>query len=99
MVDLECYLSSDYYPESRLRESVKNTFSIRLGGCIDSFFSVLDGWLPKMSGNGDTAMFTRKGYNAINVQVLGDHLKHILWLSDKFCRANHDLSAFKNTTL
>ena len=99
MVDIKRYLSSDGCPETRLKESVKKAFSVRSGGCIDGCIGVLDGWLPKMQSNGRSAMFIRKGFHAINVQVFGDHMKRILWLSDKFCRATPDSSAFKNTTL
>ena len=52
-----------------------------------------------MQSNGRSAMFTWKGFHSINVQVLVDHMKHILWLLDKFFGATYDSSAFKNTSL
>ena len=85
MVDIERYMSSDDCLESRLRETAKKAFAHRSGGCIDGCIGVLDRWLAKINGDGRLAIFTRKGFNAINVQVLGDHLKRILWLSFKFC--------------
>ena len=99
MVCMEKYLSTKDCVESRLRESVKAGFAKRANGVMDGCIGVLDGWTPKVLGNGTTSLFTRKGYHAINVQLVGDHLKRILWLSDKFTGSTHDSPAFQKTSL
>ena len=99
MVCIKKYLSSDDCMESRLRETVKAGFAKRAAGVLDGCIGVLDGWTPKVQGNGLTSLFTRKGYNAINVQIIGDHLQRILWLSDKFTGSTHDSPAFQKTRL
>ena len=78
MIDIERYLSSEDYPESRLRESIKSAFLMRSDGCINGCIGVFNRWLPKMQLNGQSAMFTQKVLHAINVQVLGDQLKRVL---------------------
>ena len=99
MVDIKRYLSADDCPESRIRKSVMAGFAKLSSGVLTGCIGVLDGWTPKVESNGNASLFTRKGYNAINVQILGDHLKRILWLSDKFVGSTHDSPAFQDTEL
>ena len=99
MINIQKYLSTEDCVESRLRETVKEGFAKRAHGVLSGCIGVLDGWTPKVQSNGRTSLFTRKGYNAINVQLIGDHLKRILWLSDKFTGSTHDSPAFQNTKL
>ena len=99
MVDIKRYLSADDCVESRIRKSVMAGFAKLSSGVLTGCIGVLDGWTPKVEGNGRTSLYTRKGYNAVNVQILGDHLKRILWLSDKYVGSTHDSPAFQDTEL
>jgi hypothetical protein len=74
-----------------------------LSGCIGA----LDGWLVKIrkpsfkkDGIRNAAgYYSRKGFYAINCQVIVDHKKRILWRSIKCRGAEHDSTAFKKTKL
>ena len=74
-----------------------------IGGCIGA----IDGWLVKMVapsmskdniGNVSN-FFSRKGFYALNVQVIVDKQKRVLWHSIKCKGAEHDSSALKATDL
>ena len=99
MVSIENYLSGQDCAESRLRTTVMAGFAKRANGVLAGCIGVLDGWTPKVQSHGLTNLFTRKGFFAINVQIIGDHLKRVLWLSDKFSGSTHDSPAFQQTRL
>ena len=44
-------------------------------------------------------LFSRKGFFALNVQVIVDNQKRVLWHSIRCCGGEHDSSAFKITNL
>ena len=74
-----------------------------MGGCIGA----LDGWLVKMNCpsikkdnvQNVSNFYSRKGFFALNVQVIVDKHKQVLWHSIKCNGAEHDSSAFKVTSL
>ena len=74
-----------------------------IGGCIGA----IDGLLIKMvapSKKRDNVknisnFYSRKGYYAINTQVIVDKQKRVLWFSIKCKGSEHDSTAFKVTSL
>ena len=79
------------------------TSSGKISGCIGA----IDGLLIKMVApsiakdniSNVANFFSRKGFFAINTQVIVDKQKRILWHSIKCKGAEHDSSAFKATNL
>ena len=68
-------------------------------GCIGA----LGGWLVKINrpaesdGIGQPGdFFTHKGYHALNMQVIVDRYKRVIYRSVKARRGEHDSTAFKN---
>ena len=96
-MDLCEYLRFDDSYGKTVRESIKKGFSLSSGGVLDGCIGVLDGWVVKVMATGNTSMYSRKGFNGINVQLLGDHLKRVLWISSKFMGSTHDSPAFQDT--
>ena len=71
-------------------------------GCIGA----LDGWLVKIkapSGRDGVenvgGFFSRKGFYALNVQVIVDKWKRVIWYSINCRGGEHDSTAFKRTSL
>ena len=77
-MDLGEYLRFDDSYGKSVRESIKKGFSVSSGGVLDGCIWVLDGWVVKVMSTGNTSMYSRKGFNGINIQLLGDHLKRVL---------------------
>ena len=84
--------------------------AIEFGQKSDNIFTnvigALDGWLvkirpPKQSDgvNHPATYYCRKGYHAINVQVIVNKRKQVLWRSIKSIGKCHDSSAFQDTHL
>lgn len=79
----------------------------RSGGILSGVIGALDGWLVKIqcpslkrdgvSGSG--GYFSRKGFFALNVLVIVDKHKRVLWRSIGARGSEHDSSAFKATKL
>ena len=59
----------------------------------------MGGQTPKVQSNELTTLLTHKGYNIINVQIILDQLKRILWLSDKFTGSTHNSPTFQEIKL
>ena len=73
-----------------------------LYGCIGA----IDGWLVKIlcpnktrDGVENPGFFNRKGFFALNVQVIVDKYKRVLWYSINCKGGQHDFTAFKSTAL
>lgn len=74
-----------------------------IGGCIGA----IDGLLIKMEAPSKSRdnvknvsnFYSRKGYYAINTQVIVDKQKRVLWFAIKSKGSEHDSSAFKVTSL
>ena len=76
------------------------------GGIISGCIGAIDGWLVKIRRprTNDLAghiasYFSRKGFYALNVQVLVNKDKSIIWRSIKCKGSEHDSTAFKKTEL
>ena len=67
----------------------------------------MDGWLvriqrPSLWRDGVlnvTSFFSRKGFYALNVQVIVDDKKRVLWVSYSHKGGSHDSSSFRATRL
>ena len=94
-----CVLGKDDSPEVDLRKNIMDKFAQKTGGVIDCCAGVLDGWIVKILGGRGKSYFCRKGFHGINVQILCDHLKRVLWMSTGYVGATHDSSSFRGTTL
>jgi len=91
--------------ELRMREVSDHFFNASQGvmsGCIGA----LDGWVVKIrapsrrDGVSDPASFySRKGYHGLNVQAIVDKRKIFLYRSIISRGAEHDSTAFKNSSL
>jgi hypothetical protein len=73
-----------------------------MNGCIGA----LDGWMVKVQkplksdgANNPQSFYSQKGYNGVNVQVICDKKKKILFRSILSRGAEHDSTAFKNSSL
>ena len=79
----------------------------RNGGVLAGIMGALDGWLvrirsPSLSRDrvrNSAKFFSRKGFHCLNVQVIVDRLKRVLWYSVKAKGSEHDSAAFKATNL
>ena len=102
------YLGEMYLTQDNEMGRTANEFATkgRHQGVIAGCIGALDGWLvrirsPKRSDSvtNATSYFNRKGFFAINVQVLVDRSKRVIWRSIQSPGSEHDSSAFKSTGL
>ena len=92
--------------EERMR-NVARQFAERSSGVISGCIGALDGWLVKIRKPNKATdrvdniggYFSRKGYFAINVQVIVDKKKRVLFRSILCRGAEHDSPAFKASSL
>jgi hypothetical protein len=92
--------------EERMR-NVACEFAVGSGGILAGCIGALDGWLVKiLKPNKDKdgvdnvgGYWSRKGYFAVNVQVIVDKKKMVLFRSIKCRGAEHDSTAFKASSL
>ena len=102
-------LSIDIYDdvmgnENKLHEII-NAFSKTSDGILTGCIGALDGWLvpilcPKLSEvNNPGKYFARKGFYALNVQVICDKEKRVTWRSIGQIGSIHDSRAFNITSL
>jgi hypothetical protein len=96
----------DYCRDEQQMQEVALQFSWASRGVINGCIGTLDGWIVKIQkpwkgdGVGNAAAFySHKGYFGIIVQVIVDKQKKILFRSIKSRGAEHNLTAFKSTTL
>jgi hypothetical protein len=87
-------------------QEVALQFSWASRGVINGCIGALNGWILKIQkprksdGMGNAASFySGKGYFSINVQVIVDKQKKLLFRSIKLRRAEHNSTAFKTTIL
>ena len=100
-IDGNKYCSDD----SRM-ERVALQFSEASGGVINGCIGALDGWIVKIQKptksdgvNNPQSFYSRKGYYGVNVQAISDKNKKILFRSILSRGAEHDSTAFKNSSL
>jgi len=96
----------DYCWDEQQLQTVALQFSQASRGVINGCIGALDRGVvniqkPKKSDGVDNAasFYSQKGYFGINVQVIVDKQKRILFRSVKSRGAEHDSTAFKSTTL
>lgn len=93
--------------ETRLRDTAYSFSSGTSKGIISGCIGALDGWLvkikcPSQSRDGirnPGHYYSRKGFYALNVQVIVDKHKIVLWRCINSRGGSHDSSAFKNSSL
>jgi hypothetical protein len=96
----------DYCWDKQQMQEVALQFSLASRGVFNGCIRALDGWIVKIQkprksdGVGNAASFySHKGYFGINVQVIVDKQKKILFRSIKLRGAEHSSTTFKSTTL
>ena len=101
---LETYIGN---PEKLYQISKEFTAKGRSNGILGGIIGALDGWLVKIRSpsfvrdgvRNAAAFFSRKGFFALNVQVIVDRNKKVLWRSINSKGSEHDSSSFKDTSL
>ena len=85
---------------------VASQFATRSNGLFTGCIGALDGWLvrirsPQAKDGVDTPgdYFSRKGFYCVNVQVIVDKKKRVLYRSIISRGAEHDSTAFRNSSL
>lgn len=80
--------------------------SQKLGGVINGCIGALDGWVEKIQNpmksdgeNNPHSFYSCKGYYAVNVQAIAGKTERIVFCSILSRGAEHDSSAFKNSSL
>jgi hypothetical protein len=101
--------NEEYFRDIEAMKQTANKFSNgRSRGIINGVIGSIDGWLVKIkkpsktdveNSNDAAGYFSRKGFYAINCQVIVDRDKRVLWRSIKARGGEHDSTAFKSTTL
>lgn len=97
----------DYLNDEEKMKEVARDFALGSNGLITGAIGALDGWLvkirrPRQVRDGvrnPGSYFSRKGYFAVNVQVICDKKKRILYRSILCRGAEHDSTAFKFSAL
>ena len=97
----------DYLDDDEALKKCSEGFSIRSNGILKGAIGALDGWLvriqrPSFFRDGIlnvTSFFSRKGFYALNVQVMVDDKKRVLWVSYSHKGGSHDSSCFRATRL
>ena len=93
--------------EDKMFDIAQHFATGRNGGTLCGIIGALDGWLvkikcPNLKQDGVVnpgGYFSRKGFYAINVQVIVDKKKHVLWRRIAARGSEHDSSAFKDSLL
>ena len=95
------YCSDDNHMKSVALQFCESSLGI-INGCIGA----LDGWIVKVQKplksdgvNNPQSFYSRKGYYGVNVQAICDKNKKILFRSILSRGAEHDSTAFKNSSL
>ena len=98
---------SEYLDDTAAMSRVSDGFSKRSNGVLKGAIGAIDGWLvcivcPSFFQDSiinTTTFFSRKGFYALNVQVIVDDKKKVLWLSYSNRGGSHDSSCFKDSSL
>jgi len=96
----------EYVNDDAMMNEVAMQFSNASNGVINGCIGALDGWVVKIQKPSRkdnilnaTSFYSRKGYFAVNVQAIVDKKKRILFRSIMSRGAEHDSTAFKNSSL
>lgn len=98
---------NEYLENVDAMKKVSEGFSKRLNGILKGAIGAIDGWLVRIerpSCQRDkikhaSSFFSRKGFYALNVQVIVDDEKRASWMSYSNRGSSHDSSCFKDTRL
>ena len=78
-------------------------FQKKTNGVLDGVFGVIDGYLCMIGRprdvNNQAGCFSRQGFFALNLQVMCDHKRRIIWISRLNIGSAHDSPCFKNSEL
>lgn len=98
----------DYCEDDERMSKVALDFATASNGILNSCIGAIDGWIVKIRKPSITkdlfnmsepgTYFSRKGFYGINVQAIVDRKKHILYRNIINRGAEHDSTAFKNST-
>lgn len=96
----------EYCCDDDKMKEVALQFSQASQGVINGCIGALDGWIVKIKKPSrrdgiinPKSFYSRKGYFGINVQAIVDKKKHVLYHSILSRGAEHDSTAFKNSSL
>jgi len=96
---------AEYCSDVEWISSVALDFSRGSKGVINGCIGALDGWIVKIikprksdGVHNPSSFFSRKGFFGINVQAIVDKKKRILYRSIQHRGAEHDSTAFKNSS-
>ena len=98
---------NEYLHDSNAMAKVSTAFSKQSNGVFKGVIWAIDGWvirIVKSSYYTDgiknaTTFFFKKGFYAINVQVIVDDKKRVFWLSYSNRCGSQDSSCFKDSKL
>ena len=95
-----------YCEDDEKMKSMALQFSAASNGVINGCIGAIDGWVVKIQKPSRSdgvinpqSFYSRKGYYAVNVQAIVDKNKKILFRSIMSRGAEHNSSAFKNSSL
>ena len=87
-------------------ETASEGFSRRSNGISKGAIGPLDVWLVSIQGLSYwkdilniNAFFSRKGFYALNVQVIVDDKRRVLWVLYSHNRGSHNSSSFSNQVI
>ena len=94
-------------PDALYETSKKFSAKGRSNGILGGIIGAIDGWLVKIKSpsykrdgvRNSGTYFSRKGFFALNIQVIVDRDKRVLWRTINSKGSEHDSSAFKETQL
>ena len=94
-------------PEALYKTSTSFSAKGRSNGILGGIIGAIDGWLVKIKSpsykrdgvRNSGTYFSRKGFFALNIQVIVDRDKRVLWRTINSKGSEHDSSAFKETEL
>ena len=97
----------DYIEDVSAMDEVCKQFAAHSDGIFSGCIGALDGWIVKIIRPNEikdkvkdpASYYTRKGYYGINVQVIVDRKKKVLYRSIKCRGAEHDSSSFKASSM
>ena len=97
----------DYVKDEDKMVQVATQFAQSSNGILNGCIGAIDGWVVKIkkpTKNLDkvlepSSFYSRKGYYGLNVQCIVDQRKRFLYRTVKSRGAEHDSTAFKNSTL
>ena len=93
----------NYLNDKARMDETSRSFSEKSNGILSGVIGVVDGWIckigkPKFVLN-PAGYFCRKGFFGLNLQVMCDHKRRVVWVSKLNIGSAHDSPAFKSSKL